>query len=482
MQRAQGTGTGPLPAGEPWRWSAAETAAMVGGGRITATEVVLAHLARLDATAALNAVTRRDDERALRRAAAVDAAVRDGAAPGPLTGVPVTIKDSVDVAGQSSPNGVGALDGRIAAVDAPLVQHLHAAGAIVIGRTNAPEFSWRWHTDNPLFGATVNPWSPAHTPGGSSGGAAAALAAGVGAIAQGSDAGGSLRWPASCCGVSTIRPTQHRVPMHNTTSDGERSPAIDLMAVAGPLARTVGDLALVLDVLARPSWRDPAHVPVGFPPAPPAGHRRFGVPRLPLEVAPAVQAALDEAAQRLAAAGWRPVEVALPSVEEAAALWAALLNSDFHVTVRDTFLELGSPALRLMLHVLDEVAEPLDLRGYVATLARRAALLRAWQRLLHDEVDVVLLPVCREPTWAAGDDAGSPQRLRELYRANDPLVAINLLGLPAAVQPVGVFDGLPIGVQLVAARFAERTALAAAADLEASGPAPLAALWARPTG
>ncbi len=148
------------------------------------------------------------------------------------------------------------------------------------------------------------------------------------------------------------------------------------------------------------------------------------------------------------------MEVALPSVEEAAALWAALLNSDFHVTVRDTFLELGSPALRLMLHVLDEVAEPLDLRGYVAALARRAALLRAWQRLLHDEVDVVLLPVCREPTWAAGDDAGSPQRLRELYRANDPLVAINLLGLPAAVQPVGVFDGLPIGVQLVAARFA----------------------------
>ena len=140
----------------------------------------------------------------------------------------------------------------------------------------------------------------------------------------------------------------------------------------------------------------------------------------------------------------------------------------------------GSPALRAMLTVLDAVGPAPDLAGYLRLLARRATLVRRWQQVLHETVDVVLLPVCREPTWPAGDDATSAQRLSELYRANDPLVAINFLGLPSAAQPVGLFDGMPIGVQLVAARFAEATALAAAADLEAAGPIDHAALWSTP--
>ncbi|MCC6434004.1 MAG: amidase [Acidimicrobiales bacterium] len=469
-----------IPPGDPWTWSAVDTATAVGTGLVSALEVTRSHLERLDAVRPLNAVTRRDDTAALARAARLDADRDEGRPLGPLAGVAVTIKDSVDVAGQSSPNGVAALDERVAERDAPLVEHLQRAGAIVIGRTNAPEFSWRWHTDNPLFGPTANPWSAAHTPGGSSGGGAAAVAAGAGNLAQGSDAGGSLRWPASCCGVSTIRPTQHRVPMHNSTSDAERSPAIDLMAVAGPIGRRVADVALMLEVMAQPSWRDPAHVPAAAPAAPPPGARRLGIPRGPLEVTGPVGEALDVAARRLTAAGWVLVEVDLPPVEEAAQLWAVLLNTDFHHTVRARFWELGSPALRAMLTVLDAVGPATDLDGYLRLLARRATLVRRWQQVLHETVDVVLLPVCREPTWPAGDDATSAQRLSELYRANDPLVAINFLGLPSAAQPVGLFDGMPIGVQLVAARFAEATALAAAADLEAAGPIDHAALWSTP--
>lgn len=460
-----------------WRWSAVDTARYVSAGEVSAVEVVTAQLARLDAVGpALNAVTRRDDEQAMAAAEALDRARRAGIGLGPLAGVTVTIKDSVDVAGQSSPNGVAALDGRIAERDAPLVEHLRRAGAIVIGRTNAPEFSWRWHTDNPLFGATVNPWDAALTPGGSSGGAAAALAAGIGTLAQGSDAGGSLRWPANCCGVSALRPTQHRVAMHNTTSDAERSPAIDLMAVAGPMARRVADVALMAEVMAAPSWRDPAQVPAPWA----RWHRRRAlVARLDGALHPAVADAVDEAARRLVAAGWEVSEAELPDLAGAARGWATLLNTDFHHTVRERFLQLGSPALALMLDVLDSVGPAVDLGGYLQLLAERASLVRRWQQLLHETGDVVILPVCREPAWPAGDDARSRSRLEELYVANEPLVAINFLGLPSVAVPIYGADGwgrtapactAPAGVQVVAARFHELAALDAATAIEGAGP------------
>lgn len=454
-----------LDSDAPWRWSAVETVNRVRSGEVTAQEVTWSHLRRMDdVNPRLNAVTRRDDEAALAAARAVDARARDGLSLGPLAGVPVTIKDSVDVAGQSSPNGVHALDDRLATTDAPLVAHLRAAGAIVIGRTNAPEFSWRWHTDNPLFGPTRNPWDDARTPGGSSGGGAAAVAAGIGSIAQGSDAGGSLRWPAACCGVAAIRPTQHRVAMQNSTSEAERSPAIDMMAVAGPMARTVADLDVALRTMAQPTWRDPAHVLAPFSPV--RATRRVGLVADEMGGDPAVATAQREAAARLADAGWHVREVAVPGLVEAAGLWAVLLNTDFHATTRARFIELGSDGLRLMLDVLDSIGPAVDLAGYIALLARRATLVRAWQRLLWEDVDVVLLPVCREQTWLAADDVSSRARLEELYRANEPLVAINFLGLPAVAVPVGSSRGMPMSVQIVAARFEEGTALAAAAAIE----------------
>ena len=460
-------------------WGAGETAERVRAGEVTAAEVVAAHLARLDeVNPRLNAVTRVDAS-AEAQAQAVDRLVAAGRDPGPLAGVPVTIKDNVDVEGQSTPNGLAALDGVVAPSDAPLVANLRAAGAVIIGRTNTPEFSWRWHTDNPLFGPTVNPRAEELTPGGSSGGAAAALAAGIGALASGNDAGGSLRWPAVCTGTVALRTTLGRVPSHNETAAGERPPAIDLMAVQGPTARTVGDLRLGLAAMVGPGtgagqWRDPTHVPAAYL----GDHqRRVGWSLTGGEVHPAVAGAMGAAVGALEQAGWaaRPVEP--PDLATAARIWATMMNTDFHTvgaasgrSLRETMVELSSPAIANMLGGFDRAGPPVELAGYIELLAQRAGLLRAWQRLLTEEIDVLVLPVSLEPAWPVDDDLRSDDRIDEIFAANRPLVAINALGLPAAAVsiPLELTGGKPTGVQLVARRFAELVALDAAEAVEAA--------------
>jgi amidase len=464
---------------QPWMWSALNTAAKVRRGDVSAVEVITSQLARLDSVNGnVNAVTRRNDESALAAAANLDDERALGREIGPLAGVALTIKDSADVAGQSTPNGVAAMNARLATADAPAVAHLRAAGAIVIGRTNAPEFSWRWHTDNPLFGPTINPWDPLLTPGGSSGGAAAALAVGIGALAHGSDAGGSLRWPAACCGVSTIRPTQNRVASHNTTSDGERSPALDLMAVHGPMARSVADVRMMLEVMAQPSWRDPSQVPVPF------NFERARTGRVLVAVGistdPVVEATVREAVLRLTDAGWSVQEIEPPFLVEAAQLWARMLNTDFDHTTRARMVELGSPTLRQMLEVLQDYSGGAGIDSYVAGFGRRLSILREWQRLLIEEADVLLMPVTRGLTWRAGADEDRAS-LEQIVVSQEPLTSINFLGLPSAAQPVHVVDGMPISVQLVAARFNEASALAAAEAIESRGRIGYQTLWSNPS-
>jgi amidase len=450
-------------AGDLTSWSAELVAARVGRGEIRAVEIVQAHLDRIhEVNGELNAMTR-VNERALAEAAAVDRGVDNGQRPR-LAGVPVTIKDNVDVAGDTTPNGVAMLNVDAASADAPLVKNLRAAGAVVLGRTNTPEFSWRWHTDNPLFGASINPWDECLTPGGSSGGAAAALAAGIGCLAQGNDAGGSVRWPANCTAISALKPTTGRIPSHNVTSFGERPLGVELLATQGPMARSVADTRLMLEVMAEPSWRDPSYVPTPIV----QRHRmRAGwCLGAGAEPHPEVVAAVELACGALIEGGWTVEPVAVPDLEASARGWATLINTDFHQTSRATMLELGSPDISAMLDAFDVAGAAADLAGIYTLLAQRAGQLREWQRLLTLDVDVVVLPVAMEPAWPPGDDMSSPRRLEEIFAANTPLVAFNFLGLPAAAQPTSVVDGRPNGVQIVARRFAEGVALDAAATIE----------------
>ena len=444
-------------------WSATETAARVAARTVSAVDVTDAHLARVAAVNGdINAITRVNPH-ARAEAEAVDRAVTQGRELA-LAGVPVTIKDNVDVAGQTTPNGVPALDIMVAASDAPLVENLRAAGAVILGRTNTPEFSWRWHTDNPLFGPTLNPWDGRLTPGGSSGGASAALAAGFGCLAQGNDAGGSVRWPANCTGVSALRPTVGRIASHNVTAGGERPLGIELAAVQGSMARSAADCRAMFEVMTASTWRDPSYVPAPFDRRHEmrvGWHLGAGV-----DPHPDVVAAVESACGALAGQGWTVEPVTIPDLEASARDWATLINTDFHVTNRSSMLALGSPAIAAMLDIFDRVGPAVDLAGMYALLARRAAQLRAWQRLLVEDVDVVVLPGAMEPAWAAGDDTTSPARLEAIFAANTPLVAFNFLGLPVAAQPTGVVDGRPIGVQIVARRFAEHVALDAAETIE----------------
>jgi amidase len=242
-----------------WRWDTVRLAHAIRIRLVSSREAVAACLARLESiNPRVNAVVETLAEEALWLAEQADRELAKGGPTGPLHGVPVTTKINTDQKGCVTTNGVVAFASLIADEDSPSIANLRRAGAIVIGRTNAPEFSWRWFTDNELYGETANPWDRQRTCGGSSGGAAVAVATGICPLAQGSDFGGSIRHPALCCGIVGLRPTLGRVPAYNATT-GDRPITAQFMAVHGPLARRVGDLRLALAAMAAGDVRDPPH-------------------------------------------------------------------------------------------------------------------------------------------------------------------------------------------------------------------------------
>ncbi|HSB41652.1 MAG TPA: amidase family protein [Methylomirabilota bacterium] len=294
-----------------WALDAVEIAEMIRRRAISCREAVSAVLSRLDAVnPKINAVVRPLHERALAEAAAADQALARGAPVGPLHGVPITTKVNVDQAGCPTDNGVVAFKDLLATRDNPVVANLRRAGAIVVGRTNTPAFSMRWFTDNALHGPTRNPWDPARTPGGSSGGAAAATAVGIGAVGHGNDIAGSVRYPAYCCGLVGLRVSYGRVPSYNFTAPVPRPISAQLMAVQGPLTRRVRDVRAAFAAMAVPDPDDPrcAAVALDGPPVPrPARVALVPDPAGRGGVAPAVTAALRRAgaASPTRATRWR---------------------------------------------------------------------------------------------------------------------------------------------------------------------------------
>ncbi|MFJ0639427.1 amidase, partial [Bordetella pertussis] len=246
---------------ELWRLSACEIVAGVKSGAFSASEAVRAALDRMEAVnGRINAVVDSDPQAALAAAARVDARIAAGEDPGPLAGVPVTVKVTHDQAGFATTMGIRKLKDHRAAANSPIVDNFERAGAIPIGRTNMPAFGLRWFTNGRLHGDTYNPFDRSLTPGGSSGGASAAVASGIGAIAHGTDIAGSIRYPAYACGVHGLRPTLGRIPNYNA-SFPERGLGGQLMSVSGPLARTVADIELSFAALAHADPRDPWWVP-----------------------------------------------------------------------------------------------------------------------------------------------------------------------------------------------------------------------------
>jgi len=454
---------------ELWTRPAAEIAAGIARKAFSSAQVVEAHLRRIESVnSRLNAIVRIFADEARRAAAEADRKVASGEALGPLHGVPFTVKENIDLAGAPTTWGVRSLAQAIAPSDAPIVARMRGAGAIAIGRTNLPDMGLRVHTDSSLHGLTRNPWNPSRTCGGSSGGEAVALATGMSPLGLGSDIGGSLRNPASACGVASIRPTQGRVPRAGAIPAEDSPLAVQLMNTEGPMARRVADVRLALSVIEGAHPRDPWSLDP--PPEPPSGAAK---PRVAMVAEPPggptnpkVAKIVRDAGAALRDAGYEVVEVVPPRYNEIAATYGQFLIGDFRA-VQDVIEPLMGKDGAFFFRVAGEGVPPLGAAAMSRMFIARAALARAWSEFMAD-CPLVLSPVWTELPFEVGFDVASPENVAATLEVFRPVQPANLFGLPSACVPAGrdPATGLPIGVLLTGRRMRDGECLDAAEAVE----------------
>jgi amidase len=449
-----------------WRLSAAEMASLIRSKKVSAREAATAALARLDAVnPKINAVVDHRPEDVLAQASAVDAAIGRGEDAGPLAGVPVTVKVNIDQEGFATTNGLKLQRDAIAKSNSPVVDNLRKSGAVILGRTNCPAFSYRWFTTNLIHGDTKNPRDPGVTPGGSSGGAGAAVAAGIGHIAHGTDIAGSIRYPAYACGVHGLRPTIGRIPAFNAGLP-ERPIGPQISAVSGPLARTIGDIRIALAAMSARDYRDPWWVPA--PLEGPAMPKRVAMCLNPdgLDPVPEVKAAVADAGKRLERAGWIVEEIAeTPPLREAADLQTRLWLGDGYEAQLEAAEREGDPGALACLRGNRTKVHPFDLSK---ALTRRATLTREWLAFF-EKYAVLLMPVSGELPFPDHLDRKDDASFARVWHAQLPQIAIPFMGLPGLTVTTGLVGRVPVGVQLVSGRYREDLCLAAGEAIEAGG-------------
>jgi len=453
-----------------WQFTALDLAAMIARRDVSCVEVIDAHLGRIETVnPRVNAIVRVLADEARAAALVADRQVSAGETLGPLHGVPFTVKENIDMAGLPTTWGVKALAGAVVSQDAPIVQRMRSAGAIPIGRTNLPDMALRVHTESSLHGTTLNPWNPARTPGGSSGGEAVALATGMSAIGLGTDIGGSLRNPASACGIASIRPSAGRVPDAGFVPSEDQLISFQLMNVQGPMARRVADVRATLQVIMGAHPRDPWSITAPLIGTPASRPLRIAVVAEPPRgrTDPRIASAVRRAADALADAGYEVVDACPPLYEDAIAAWAQLLIGDFALVSAKTFPMLGASGAAFLSMMQAAVPPFPNAAALQELLVKRHRIARAWSQFMAD------FPLVLSPTWTqlpfeAGSDAASPAGAGAAAEMMRPVVPANLLGLPSACVPADRDEatGLPIGVLLTGARFREDHCLDAAEAIE----------------
>ncbi|MFC2008614.1 amidase [Chloroflexota bacterium] len=447
---------------------ATELARRIRDKQVSPVEVMNAHLERISAiNPKLNAVVAIADD-ALDKAREAEQALMKGEDVGPLHGVPFTCKDAFDVAGVLATRGSKLFEHHIAETDATSVARLKHAGGIFLAKTNVPEFVLWWETDNRVFGRTNNPWNTDLTPGGSSGGEAAAIATGASPLGIGSDLGGSIRMPSHYCGVVGLKPTHGRVPL-----TGHWPQALLRANHVGPMARTVRDISLALRLMSGPDGVDHNCIPV----EPPVTPESAATP-LKLRVGwladgafapvdPEVRAVVQKAAASLRSAGCAVEHVDLPVLAEnpgpavSGPVWGLETGYYFEPFVKGRESELY-PFMK------QRLANPWpDVREYLKALERWEAIRHAMTAYFR-EYDLLLCPTVSIPAYAHGLTEltidGTAVLGRQVLNSTLPF---NLTGSPALSLPFGMnADGLPIGVQIVGRHFDENTVLRAALALE----------------
>lgn len=447
---------------------ASATAAAIRAGRITSRQATEAALARMDAVnPAVNAVVHRFDAEALAAADAADRAVQAGGPLGPLHGVPVTSKIDTDLAGHATTTGLVAMKDMLATEDGIPTANLKRAGAVIVGQTNVPAFCYRWFASNDLHGITRNPHDLTRSPGGSSGGAAAAVAAGIGTLAQGNDVAGSLRLPGSVNGVYAMKGTMGLLPTYNPSQSGEATIGLQLGASEGVMTRSVRDLRLGMSVLAQPDPRDPDQVPA---PAVTLAQRQpcrvalwLGDADTPVD--PAVADVVRQAAGWLSYAGYCVEEAAPPHLSEMAELWMALLYADASAPVREIFMELGDEAFRRSFQFTADCLPKLDHLGHTEGWVRRMAIRRAWA-VFFQTYPLVLTPTTCVLPLPIDHDTIDRDTMDQIIRAYRPLPLVAGLGVPGLTVPAGKVGILPVGVQIIGRWFDDERCLTAAEVME----------------
>jgi len=450
--------------------SAREMAAAVLARRISARELLDLHLARIaERNPQLNAIVSLDEERARAAASAADEATARGEALGPLHGLPFAFKDTHDVAGWRTTYGSPLFAEHVPETDDLVVERIRAAGAVTIGKTNVPEFAAGSHTFNTVFGTTLNPIDPARSAGGSSGGAACAVRAGMVPLADGSDMGGSLRNPASFCGVVGLRPSLGRVPSWPTDNYWET------LSVSGPLARDVDDLALLLSVVAGPDPRVPTALgEAGSLFAPPLAGGLAGL-RVAvstdlgglLEVDGEVARVVTETASVFDAAG-ATVDPGHPALDLADDTFRTLRAWHFQAALGAL---LGAHPDSFKQSLADNIRAGEPLTGAdVARAFRQRTTLAERMRVFFESYDVLLLPTSQVPPFPADQEFPPSINGRPMGSYLDWMrsaYVITVTGCPAISVPAGeTTDGLPVGVQIVAPFGADRRLLEVAAAFE----------------
>jgi len=455
-----------------WRLSAIDLAALVRSKKVSAKEAVAAALARLDAVnPKINAVVDHRSDDVLKEASRVDAAIARGEDAGPLAGVPVTVKVNIDQEGFATTNGLKLQAGAIAKSNSPVIDNLRKAGAVILGRTNCPAFSYRWFTTNLIHGDTKNPRDPGVTPGGSSGGAGAAVAAGIGHIAHGTDIAGSIRYPAYACGVHGLRPTVGRIAAFNAALP-ERTIGPQISAVSGPLARTIADLRIALAAMSGKDVRDPWWVPA--PLEGPPVQKRAALCLNPdgLDPVPAVKAAVADAGKRLARAGWTVEEISnTPPLREAADWQTKLWLGDGYEAQLEAAEKEGDPGALACLRGNRTKVFPFDQAAFSKALTRRATLTREWLQFFETYA-VLLMPVSGELPFPDNLDRKDDASFARVWRAQLPQIAIPFMGLPGLTVSTGLVGKIPVGVQVVSGRYREDLCLVAGEAIEAGGVPP----------
>ncbi len=451
---------------ELWSLHAHQISKLFRNKEISATDIcnsLINHIEQINPK--INAIVVKTYEDAEKQAKILDKKVKNVDTLGLLAGVPITIKVNTDQNGYPSTNGLRIQKNLIAKKDSPVVKNLRNSDALMLGKTNTPAFSIHWFTRNSLHGHTLNPHNKSITPGGSSGGASSATAAGMGAIGHGTDIAGSIRYPAYACGIHGLRPSIGRVPMINYTTP-DRHIGGQIMAVSGPLARSIKDLELALKAMSMENYDDPWWTPLPF--SFPMPEKKIALlTRIDgLKIDPIIINELKIVAKNLENSGWIIEEPKAPNFQEAANFQATLWLGEFRRTGGEAIRKENDPDSNFIYSQMSRRCPDNSLEKFMDSLQQRARISREWNKFF-DKYPIILCPITGDIPFPDLKDLESEESFDLVFDSMLPQIAPPYMGLPGlSFATSQTKQNIPLGVQFISRKFREDLLLNIAYDLE----------------